>query len=117
MTHIDPCRHYNISGMAMPKRYASFMELRRLRYFLQVAREGSLGQASRSLGVAQPALGRQIQLLESELGVKLFRRVPKGMRLTEEGEYLQEVLDHPLRQLDLALNNVRSFSARVDVSF
>ncbi|MBW8752530.1 MAG: LysR family transcriptional regulator [Sphingomonadales bacterium] len=93
------------------------MELRRLRYFLQVAREGSLGQASRSLGVAQPALGRQIQLLESELGVKLFRRLPRGMRLTDEGEYLREALGHPLEQLDLALKNVRSFAARVDVSF
>lgn len=93
------------------------MELRRLRYFLQIAREGSLGRASRSLGVAQPALGRQIQLLESELGVKLFRRVPKGMKLTEEGEYLREALDHPLAQLDLALKNVRSFGARVDVAF
>jgi DNA-binding transcriptional LysR family regulator len=93
------------------------MELRRLRYFLQVAREGSLGRASRSLGVAQPALGRQIQLLESELGVKLFRRVPRGMRLTDEGEFLQEALDHPLRQMDLALKNVRSFAARVDVAF
>lgn len=93
------------------------MELRRLRYFLQVAREGSLGQASRMLGVAQPALGRQIQLLESELGVKLFRRMPKGMRLTEEGEYLKEALDHPLRQLDLALDNVRSYSARIEAAF
>lgn len=93
------------------------MELRRLRYFLQVARDGSLGQASRTTGVAQPALGRQIQLLESELGVKLFRRVPKGMRLTEEGAYLRDALDHPLREMDLALQNVRSFGARVDVSF
>jgi LysR family nitrogen assimilation transcriptional regulator len=117
MTHIDPCRHYNICGAAMPKRYASGMELRRLRYFLQVAREGSLGRASRSLGVAQPALGRQIQLLESELGVKLFERMAKGMRLTDEGQYLREALAHPLEQLDLALKNVRSFAARVDVSF
>ncbi|MBV1690093.1 LysR family transcriptional regulator [Novosphingobium sp. G106] len=93
------------------------MELRRLRYFLQVAREGSLGQASRSLGVAQPALGRQIQLLEAELGVRLFERMARGMRLTDEGEYLREALGDPLQQLDLALKNVRSFAARVDVSF
>lgn len=93
------------------------MELRRLRYFLRIAHEGSLGRASRGLGVAQPALGRQIQLLESELGVKLFRRVPKGMRLTEEGEYLREALDHPLAQLDLALKNVRALAARAEVFF
>jgi DNA-binding transcriptional LysR family regulator len=101
----------------MPERYGRIMELRRLRYFLQVSRDGSLGQASRTTGVAQPALGRQIQLLESELGVKLFQRLPRGMRLTEEGAYLKEALDHPLRQLDLALTNVRSYAARVDIAF
>ncbi len=93
------------------------MELRRLRYFLRIAAEGSLGKASRSLGIAQPALGRQVQLLETELGVKLFQRLPKGMRLTDEGEYLKEALDHPLKQVDLALRNVRSYSERVETAF
>ena len=92
------------------------MELRRLRYFLRIAGEGSLGKASRSLGIAQPALGRQIQLLESELGVRLFHRVARGMVLTDEGEYLKEALEHPLQQIDLALQNVRSPSTRVEVS-
>ena len=93
------------------------MELRRLRYFLRIAAEGSLGKASRSLGIAQPALGRQIQLLEAELGVKLFQRVPKGMQLTDEGEYLKEALDYPLKQVDIALRNVGSYSARVETAF
>jgi DNA-binding transcriptional LysR family regulator len=92
------------------------MELRRLRYFLRIAAEGSLGKASRALGIAQPALGRQVQLLESELGVTLFRRVAKGMLLTDEGEYLKEALEHPLQQVDIALQNVRSYSARVEAS-
>jgi DNA-binding transcriptional LysR family regulator len=93
------------------------MELRRLRYFVQVAVEGSLGKASRSLGVAQPALSRQIQMLEAELGVQLFQRAPKGMRLTDEGVYLREALDHPLGQIDLALRNVGSYAARVETAF
>lgn len=92
------------------------MELRRLRYFLRIAAAGSLGKASRALGIAQPALGRQVQLLESELGVSLFRRVAKGMVLTDEGEYLKEALEHPLQQVDIALQNVRSFSARVEAA-
>lgn len=92
------------------------MELRRLRYFLRIASEGSLGKASRALGIAQPALGRQVQLLESELGVKLFERVPKGMRLTDEGEYLKDALEHPLQLVDIALKNVRSYSARVEAT-
>jgi LysR family nitrogen assimilation transcriptional regulator len=92
------------------------MELRRLRYFLRTAAEGSLGKASRSTGIAQPALGRQIALLEEELGVKLFERVAKGMVLTEEGAYLKEALEHPLQQMDLALHNVRAYSSRVEAA-
>jgi LysR family transcriptional regulator, nitrogen assimilation regulatory protein len=92
------------------------MELRRLRYFLRIAAEGSLGKASRALGVAQPALGRHVQMLESELGVKLFRRVSKGMQLTDEGEYLKEALEHPLELVNSALRNVRSFAGRVEAS-
>ena len=92
------------------------MELRRLRYFLRIAAEGSLGKASRALGIAQPALGRQIQLLEEEVGVSLFRRVPKGMQLTDEGEYLKDALEHPLQLVDIALQNVRNYSARVEAA-
>jgi DNA-binding transcriptional LysR family regulator len=92
------------------------MEFRRLRYFLRIAAEGSLGKASRALGIAQPALGRQIQLLEAELGVRLFQRVAKGMLLTDEGEYLKEALEHPLQLVDIALQNVRSYSARVEAA-
>jgi LysR family nitrogen assimilation transcriptional regulator len=92
------------------------MELRRLHYFLRIAAEGSLGKASRALGLAQPALGRHVQMLEAELGVKLFRRVPKGMQLTDEGAYLKETLEHPLELVNTALRNVRSFATRVDAS-
>jgi LysR family transcriptional regulator, nitrogen assimilation regulatory protein len=92
------------------------LELRRLRYFLRIAAEGSLGKASRALRIAQPALGRQIQLLENELGVRLFQRVAKGMALTDEGEYLKEALEHPLHLVDIALKNVRSYSARVEAA-
>ena len=92
------------------------MELRRLRYFLRIAAEGSLGKASRALGVAQPALGRHVQMLEEELGVKLFRRVAKGMQLTDEGEYLKEALKHPIEQVNTALRNVRSYATHVEAS-
>jgi DNA-binding transcriptional LysR family regulator len=95
---------------------ARSMELRRLRYFLRIATEGSLGKASRALGVAQPALGRQMQMLESELGVKLFKRVSTGMYLTQDGEYLKEALEHPLQQVNNVLRNVRCNSARTESS-
>jgi LysR family transcriptional regulator, nitrogen assimilation regulatory protein len=92
------------------------MEVRRLRYFLRIASEGSLGKASRALSVAQPALSRQIQMLEDELGVKLFQRVPTGMKLTDEGAYLKEALEHPIELIDMALHNVKSYSTRVEAS-
>lgn len=92
------------------------MELRRLRYFLRIAADGSLNRASQSLGIAQPALGRQMQLLESDLGVQLFQRVAKGMRLTEEGDYLREALIHPLEQIDRAMHDIRSFATRAEAS-
>jgi DNA-binding transcriptional LysR family regulator len=56
-------------------------------------------------------------MLEAELGVQLFQRAPKGMRLTEERVYLKDALDHPLKQIDLALRDVRSYSAQVETAF
>jgi LysR family nitrogen assimilation transcriptional regulator len=61
------------------------MELRRLRSFLQVAELRSLTRASALLGVSQPALSRQIRLLETELGARLLDRHGRGVRLTEAG--------------------------------
>jgi LysR family transcriptional regulator, nitrogen assimilation regulatory protein len=69
------------------------------------------------LRVAQPALTRQIRLLERELGVPLFNRTARGMQLTEEGEYLRGSVAGPLRAVELALQNVRSLSPRIEGDF
>lgn len=89
------------------------MEFRRLSYFRLIASEGSLSKASAVLGITQPALSRQMRLLEEELGVTLFQRMAKGMRLTAEGEYLREAMTGPLREIELAMRNVRSLSSQV----
>src|SRR5690606_5859110 len=56
--------------------------------FLAVAEEGSLSAAARRLGQSQPTLGRHIRALEQGLRAELFRRVPRGLELTEAGALL-----------------------------
>ena len=62
------------------------MELRHLRYFVGVADELSFTKAAQKLHVAQPALSRQIRQLEEEVGVALFERSHRSVRLTEAGQ-------------------------------
>ncbi|NLY26629.1 MAG: LysR family transcriptional regulator [Alcaligenaceae bacterium] len=62
------------------------MDLKRLEYFLLVADYGSFSRASSVIGVAQPALGRQVQRLEEDCGVRLLYRHGRGVSLTPEGE-------------------------------
>lgn len=66
------------------------LDLTRLRYFLQIAQDGSLSAAAVSLGVAQPALSRQMRVLEGELGVQLLNRTGRGVSLTPAGRRLSE---------------------------
>jgi DNA-binding transcriptional LysR family regulator len=66
------------------------MELRHLRYFMVVGEEQHYGRASRRLRVAQPALSRQIQNLEEEIGFKLFDRLPRGVKLSAAGTLFLE---------------------------
>ena len=64
------------------------------RAFLVTAEEGSLSAAARALSMAQPTLGRQVSGLEQELGIVLFERVGRGLRLTTSGvELLKHVRD------------------------
>jgi DNA-binding transcriptional LysR family regulator len=67
------------------------MDLRQLKYFIAVAEARHIGRAAERLHLSQPPLTRQIQELEQELGVQLFRRTPRGMDLTPAGE---EMLIH-----------------------
>jgi LysR family nitrogen assimilation transcriptional regulator len=90
------------------------VDTHRLRYFLRVADEGSINRAANVLGIAQPALSRQVRLLEEELGVTLFRRTARGVQLTEDGERLRATTVAPLRQLELAMRYVGSPLARVE---
>jgi LysR family transcriptional regulator, nitrogen assimilation regulatory protein len=92
------------------------MDTHRLKYFLRIAEEGSITRAAGLLGIAQPALSRQLQLLEDELGVQLFRRNRRGVQLTEAGERLRASTAAPLRQLELAVRYAGSPLARLERS-
>lgn len=61
-----------------------------IRAFLAVAETGSLSGAARVLSQSQPTLGRQVKLLEEQLGLRLFERQPRGLALTPTGESLLE---------------------------
>ena len=63
------------------------MELRHLRYFQTVAREGSFTRAAALLHIAQPPLSRQIRQLEEELGVTLIERGSRGLTPTAAGRF------------------------------
>lgn len=87
------------------------MELRHLRYFLTVARELSFTKAAATLCIAQPPLSRQIQDLESELGVKLFIRNPKSLKLTEEGLLFKQHAEQILALIDKSTEEIQELKS------
>src|SRR4051794_5763643 len=87
-----------------------------LRAFSLVARWLSFKRAADELHLSPSAVSRQIQALETHLGVRLLRRLNPGLELTEEGRrYLTEV-DAALERLDLAQRRLASAPRRVRVS-
>lgn len=86
------------------------MDLKQLRTFIRVAETGSLSKASDRLRLAQPALSRQIGLLEAEIGRRLFVRHGRGMQLTEAGQQLLERVAGLVHQLEKSVDEVRSLS-------
>lgn len=95
----------------MPKKYGQDMELRHLRYFRAIGREQHFGRAAIALRVAQPALTRQIRDLEAELGVELFERLPRGVRLSSAGRAFLEEVEEILSQVDRAVDCARKLGS------
>ena len=86
------------------------MELRHLRYYVAVAEALNFTKAATVLRVAQPALSRQVQDLEEELGVDLLRRSPRGVTLTAEGKLFLEEARDLLRRTGEAMEKVRALA-------
>src|SRR4051794_39955712 len=82
-------------------------DLRHLRSFVAVAEEGNIGRAAQRLFITQPALSRQMQQLEHDVGADLLLRTPRGVQLTEPGAEFLERARVAVEAADDALAVVR----------
>ena len=76
------------------------MNFKQLEYFVHVAELGSFSKAAIELDVAQPALSRQVRLLETDLRVTLLQRTGRGVLLTEAGKRLYD--HHDIAEVPVA---------------
>jgi DNA-binding transcriptional LysR family regulator len=83
------------------------MEFHQLRYFVAAAEEQSMTRAAERAHVSQPALSRQIALLEDEIGVALFDRIRKRIHLTEAGRFFLSRARQLLCDAELSTQQVR----------
>ena len=86
------------------------MELRHLRYFVAVCEALNFTKAAAQLRIAQPALSRQVQDLEDEIGVNLLKRSPRGVTITAEGKLYLEEAREVLRRTDESVERVRALA-------
>ena len=82
----------------------------RIRYFLKAAETGSFSLAAQSMFISAQALTKQINVLEQELGGKLFERTPHGVRLTGFGRYAQEKLARIDQELESTWQDLRDYA-------
>jgi len=82
------------------------MTLQQLEYFLAAVERGSFSAAAESLHMAQPSLSEQVRRLEAELGVDLFTRVGRGLKLTDAGRALRPHAERVLAEVDAARGSV-----------
>jgi DNA-binding transcriptional LysR family regulator len=97
------------------------MELRHLRYFIAVAEELHFTRAAERLGINQPPLSMQIRQLEQELGTPLFRRLTRGVELTDSGALLlqeaRRIIDQVQRTKELVQSRARGETGHIRVGF
>ncbi|WP_100400041.1 LysR family transcriptional regulator [Bacillus sp. FJAT-44742] len=85
------------------------MELRQIQYFIEVAKQEHVTEAALSLNVAQSAVSRQIFKLEEELGVNLFIREGRNVKLTPIGKMFLEHMEEAIHVIDNAKREVQEY--------
>lgn len=86
------------------------IEIRHLKYFLAVAEDLHFRKAAERLYISQPGLSRQIKEMEASLGITLFERHNRKVKLTRVGEYLKTEISRNLKTLDHILNHAKLLS-------
>src|SRR5512139_4013926 len=84
-----------------------------LRYFLAIARTGSMTAAAKALGVEHTTVGRRLGALESDLGAKLFARGPGGLTFTAAGSEILPCVQEIANQIDAIERRVTGVDAKV----
>jgi DNA-binding transcriptional LysR family regulator len=92
------------------------MDVRQLEYFITIFEYGSFTRAAQKLHVVQPALSMQIRRLEEELGVSLFKRVPRGLQPTAFGKMVYGLCSPVLGELARTKQNILDAIQSVDLS-
>lgn len=85
------------------------MDIRNMRYFYAIAEEGNISNASKRLNIAQPALSRQMKQFEEHLGVQLFERGSRRIKLTEAGQLMRERVEQILELVEGTMNEISEF--------
>lgn len=89
------------------------IDLKRMRYIIEVARAEAITSASEILGITQSALSRSIAEAEETLGVKLFHRRPRGIELSEEGVKFIAQAERILSQVDDLVSNMQASGGEI----
>ncbi|MDY6268363.1 MAG: LysR family transcriptional regulator [Selenomonadaceae bacterium] len=89
------------------------MEIKDMRAFYAIVEEGNISHAAQRLGIAQPALSRQMKRLETQLGVQLFERGSRRIRLTDAGRVLYARVEHILGMVDGTVREITEIGAGV----
>jgi DNA-binding transcriptional LysR family regulator len=99
----------------------SRLELRQLQYFMAVAEERHFGRAAARLFIGQPTLSQQLQRLERQLGVELFARTSRDVRLTAAGQAFraeaERVLEHARRAVEAAREAASGRLGKITIGF